>query len=391
MGCIYRKKWRDRKTGELVEGKTLWIKYYRNGKPYDESTHSAREAAAKKLLKLREGEISKGELPGIVYEKITFDEIAKDYLTDYEVNKKKSVKKAGQYIDHLQEDFSGARVIDISTARISEYVKKKIEEGKANATINRDLSALKRMFTLAKRSNKVRDVPYVPMLQENNVRKGFFEFENFLAIRDALPEYLKPVVTFAYHTGWRKGEILSLTWDRVDMKLGTIRLDPGETKNKEARTYYMTPELLNEMRRVHSQRRLGCPYVFHHEGQPIRKFEKAWRTACIDAGFWKPVKDKDGEDVIVKRRGKQEVKKAHTKLFHDFRRTAARNMVRSGIHERVAMTITGHKTRSVFDRYNIVSDLDLKEAREKQQAFFEFQSKTVTVSVTVKEPASVTH
>jgi len=176
------------------------------------------------------------------------------------------------------------------------------------------------------------------MLKESNVRKGFFEYDQFLAIRNALPDYLRPVVTFAYHTGWRKGEILGLTWDKVDMKQRTIRLEPGETKNEEARNVYMNDELFKEMQGVFSQRRLGCPYVFHHAGgQPIRKFEKAWNAACKATGL-------------------------KGKLFHDFRRTAARNMVRSGIPERVAMTITGHKTRSVFDRYNIASDQDLKEA-----------------------------
>ena len=86
------------------------------------------------------------------------------------------------------------------------------------------------MFNLAAQctSSKVGQVPYVPMLKESNVRKGFFEHEDYLAVKDALPFYLKPVVTFAYHTGWRFGEILGLTWDKVDLKLGIVRLDPGE-------------------------------------------------------------------------------------------------------------------------------------------------------------------
>ena len=337
MGCIYKR------------GNIFWVKYYRNGKPYLESSKGNSETKAKRLLKRREGEIAKGELPGICFDKIRFDEIAEDYLTDYRINQRKSFKKAEHYVEYLNKSFKGVRVTQITTDQIKKYIDKKIEEGKANATINRDLSALKRMFHLAKQSGKVNQIPYIPMLKESNIRKGFFEYDQFIAIKEALPEYLNPIVTLAYHTGWRKSEILNLTWDKIDMKQRTIRLDPGETKNDEARNLYMNDELFKEMQGVFSKRRLGCPYVFHHAGQPIRKFEKAWKATCKKIGL---------KDM----------------LFHDFRRTASRNMVRSGIPERVAMTITGHKTRSVFDRYNIVSDRDLKEAAKKQQIFIESQA-----------------
>jgi len=246
------------------------------------------------------------------------------------------------------------------------------------------------MFHLAKRSRKVNEIPYIPMLKESNVRKGFFEYEEFIALKSVLPDYLRPVVTFAYHTGWRKGEILALTWDKVDMKRRTIRLDPGETKNEEARNLYMNDDLFKEVQGIFTQRRLSCSYVFQHDGQPIRKFEKAWKAACINAGFCEVLKDENG-NVVRTKKGKP--MKAPTKLFHDTRRTAARNMVRSGIPERVAMTITGHKTRSVFDRYNIVSDQDLREAAQKQQSFFESQddSRMVTKTVTVANLPIASH
>lgn len=355
MGCIYKR------------GEKYWIKYYRSSKPYLESTHSEKEADAKRLLKKREGEISEGRLPGIFFDKVRFDELAEDYLTDYQVNKRRSLKKAEKYVEYLKQSFGGSRVTEITTARINQYINTKIEEGKANATINRELSALKRMFHLAKRSRKVNEIPYIPMLKESNVRKGFFEYDQFLSVRDALPDYLKSIVTFGYHSGWRKGEILGLTWEKVDLKQGIIRLDPGETKNDEARTLYMNDELLREMRLVHGKRRLGCPFVFHHDGEPVRKFEKAWKAACKKVGL-------------------------KGRLFHDFRRTAARNMVRCGIPERVAMVITGHKTRSIFDRYNIVSEQDLREAAIKQQAYINSQesSQMVTKTVTVSYPSVTT-
>ncbi len=198
------------------------------------------------------------------------------------------------------------------------------------------------------------------MLKESNPRKGFFELEEYLALKSALPSYLKPVVTFAYHTGWRSGELLNLTWDKVDVKQGIISLNPGEAKSEEARTVYLNQELITEIKALQANRRLGCPWVFHRDGEAIRSFRKAWATACIEAALFEVVKDDQGNET-----------KTPTRIFHDFRRTGVRNMVRAGIPERVAMMVSGHKTRSVFERHNIVNDQDLKEAARKMQTYHE--------------------
>ena len=121
-----------------------------------------------------------------------------------------------------------------------------------------------------------------------------------MTLRSALPSYLKPVVTFAYHTGWRAGEILSLTWDRVDVKQGIVTLDPGETKNEGARTLYLDEELLKEMKALYSNRQLGCPFVFHYNGKKIQRITRAWKAACIKAGLCEPLRDENGETVIRK-------------------------------------------------------------------------------------------
>ncbi len=365
MGIIYRRK------------SVYWVKYYRNGKSYYESSRSDKKEVAKKLLQKREGEIAKGELPGIRFDKIRFDELAEDFLTEYRINRKKTLVKAACSVRLLKEVFGGMRVTEITTAKVKEYVDSRMTEGVSNATINRELAALKRMFHLAIQCTppKVGLVPYVPMLKESNTRKGFFEHDEFLALKDALPSYLKPLITFAYHTGWRSGEIRKLTWDKVDLKQGIIRLDPGETKNEEARMIYLNDELMKEMKVLHINRRLGCPYVFHLGGRAIGEFRKSWKTACIDAGICEVAKDKEGKPIVIKdRKGNEKVVKIPTKIFHDFRRTAVRNMIRSGIPERVAMKISGHRTRSVFDRYNIVSDQDLKEAAWKQQEYINWQA-----------------
>jgi integrase len=244
----------------------------------------------------------------------------------------------------------------ITTPAVRSYIEKRQREGAKNGTINRELDVLKRMFSLAMVAEKLLRRPHIPMLEEDNVRTGFFSEIDFLALHDALPEYLGPIVTFAYTYGWRKGEILGLTWDRVDFVAGTVRLDPGSTKNREGRTVVLTEELRSLLvdqweaaRAIVSRRQFdptprevaeAIPWVFHRKGQPIRDFRHAWTTACKRAG-------------LVGR------------IPHDFRRTAIRNMVRAGISERVAMTISGHKTRSVFDRYDIVSEGDLREAAKR--------------------------
>lgn len=237
------------------------------------------------------------------------------------------------------------------------------ERGPVSAgEINRELTILKRMFSLAMQAGKLRYKPQIPMLRENNVRIGFFELEQHLELLKHLPEAFRPVVRFAYVTGWRiNSEVLPLQWRQIDLKAGEVRLDPGTTKNREGRVFYFSAELrelLEDQRKLadHLQRELGriVPHVFLHvvemkdgrlgkkSGTPIAGsgFYHAWCRArvpaCCPAG-----------------------------IPHDLRRTAMRNMVRAGVSERVAMKLSGHKTRSVFDRYNVVSDGDLREASRR--------------------------
>jgi integrase len=308
---------------------------------------------------------------------VTFNELAEDFLTDYRINGKDTLSKAERSVKYLKEFFGGMKASEVTTDKVKTYIEKRMEDRMSNASINRELAALKRMFHLGAQCTppKVNLIPYIPMLKESNVRKGFFESGEYLALKEILPEDLKPIITFAYHSGWRKAEILGLTWDRVDLKEGTVRLDPGETKNEEGRTLYLTDELLEEMHKLQTKRHLGCPYVFHREGKPIAGFRKAWASACIQVGLCEVLKDGEGKAVVAKdKKDNEKVVIVPTKIFHDFRRTAIRDMVRSGVSERVAMSISGHKTRNVFDRYNIVSDQDLKEAAKKKQAYHQKQN-----------------
>jgi integrase len=164
-----------------------------------------------------------------------------------------------------------------------------------------------------------------------------------------LPVYLQDFARFGYLTGWRKGEIASLRWQDVEGDI--IRLRAENSKNGEGRSVTLNGELeeLIKRRRVARQVKtktgaLLAELVFHHDGQPIVDLRKAWATACKMANV-------------------------QGKLFHDLRRTAVRNMVRAGVPEKVAMSFSGHKTRSMFDRYNITNERDQREAMQKTQSY----------------------
>jgi integrase len=203
---------------------------------------------------------------------------------------------------------------------------------------------------MVKRQTEGARVAYIPHLSEDNVRKGFLEESRHLALWAELPEHVRPVLAFGYYTGCRKGEILSIRWSQVDLIERVVRLDPGTMKNDEARELPLVPEL-HEILVLQRQRRdrpfPECPWLFFgQEGERIRDLRRAWMSACTAAGLV----DAEGEPTV---------------LFHDLRRTGARNLIRSGVPEAVAMQISGHKTRSIFDRYNIVSGADRREAARR--------------------------
>ena len=370
MGMIYKPKWKD-KDRTVRESAVWWIKYYRAGKPYRESTKSTKESDARRLLKKREGEISEGKLPGIYFDRVRWDELAEDYLTNFRLEGRKSTIRAEIALDHLKRHFGGMRVTQITSATVDRYIEKRLGEEIASGTINRELAVLRAALVLGARQTppKVDRVPFIRSLGEGKPRQGFFEHGEYLRVLEYLPEYLRPVLTFAYRTGWRKAEVLGLTWAQVDRDQGIVRLEPGTTKNDQGRTIYLDGELQTVIEDQWKRRvRIGSalPWVFLNANgtDGIRKFAGTWERACDAAG-------------------------CPGKLFHDLRRTACRNMVRSGVPERVAMLVSGHKTRSIFDRYNIVSDADLKQAAAKQEAYLETVTGKVSGKVTSLHPTKI--
>ena len=95
---------------------------------------------AERLLKKREGEIAEGKLPGIYFDKVRFDDLAEDLLTDYRINKRDTLKRLEWSVGCLKETFGGMRATDIDTSKIRAYIEKRMKAGLSNASINRELA-----------------------------------------------------------------------------------------------------------------------------------------------------------------------------------------------------------------------------------------------------------
>ncbi|HEY0876697.1 MAG TPA: tyrosine-type recombinase/integrase [Vicinamibacterales bacterium] len=376
MGQVFQRSYRAA-DGTTKTCRTWTLRYHRNGRAIQEATKFTRKGDALTLLKTREGDIAKGLPVSRASITLTFDAAVADVVNDYKANGKRTTEHVERRIRlHLAPAFGGRRLSSITTAQIRAFIAQRQAPipqddgttipGASNAEINRELAILKRACRLAQQGGALLVIPHIPMLRESNVRQGFFERAEFEAVREALPAPLRPVVTFAYLTGWRvPSEVLTLEWGQVDREAQTVRLDPGTTKNAEGRTfpYALLPELVEliasqwaEHERLKSADVI-CPFVFPRpSGKAVKHFRKAWATACVTAGV-------------------------PGRLPHDFRRTAVRNLVRAGVPEKTAMALTGHKTRSVFDRYDIVNEADLRDAVGKLA--------TVTVSGQSPESARV--
>ena len=362
VGSIYQPKYRDLKTGELHTVKTYSIKYWCRGTCpkgeecvgyHRESTGSANRKDAEKLLRHRLGQVGTGKLNTPDIEKTTFAKLAEMFLTDSKANRRKARDRMEIAINHLRAFFgANCRVAPvITTDRIKGYIAHRQEAGIKNATIKLELAALSKMFTLGLQDRQVALVPHIPALGVSKPRQGFFERPEFEAVLAHLHEDLKPVMTFAYLTGWRaRSEVLPLQWRQLDFRAGEVRLEPGTTKNDEGRTFPFDvyPELGDLLRRQRErvsaiEKKTGqvIPHVFTwSDGRPIGFYLRRWRSACKQAGL-------------------------PGRFVHDFRRTAVRNLERAGVPRSVAMKLTGHKTEAVYRRYAIVSPADLRAGVEK--------------------------
>ncbi len=368
QGGVWRPTYQDHRTKEQKTSSVWWIWYPCRGKKR-ESSHSTRRSDAVRLLRRRLGEIGTGRFIGPDIEKTMFRDLKKMILDDYRANGRRSLDRLERSLEHIEDFFETDRALDITSDRVTAYVAHRQKppgaEGEpqeaagaaSNATINRELAALKRMFRLAKRAGKVADCPYIALLHEANVRKGFFEWAEFRAVVSGLPQYLRPVVETAYVTGWRiSSELLTRQRHHVDMVNGWLRLEPGETKNDEGRQFPLTAELRMVLERQFAMTRelevtrgMVIPWLFHRNGRRIGSFRRTWLTACQGAGV-------------------------PGKIPHDFRRTAVRNLERAGVPRSAAMAMVGHKTQSIYARYAIADESMLRDGAGRLAALHQHEA-----------------
>jgi integrase len=185
------------------------------------------------------------------------------------------------------------------------------------------------------------------MLKEDNIRTGFLESADYDKLARECARWglwMRTAFELGYQFGWRKSEVLGLKVCQVSIVDSTIRLNPGDTKNDEGREVSLTPNLRTLLQECIRGKRPADFVLTRKNGRPVQDFRGAWDNITAAA---------DVPDLT----------------FHDLRRTAARHLVRAGVPERVAMRVTGHKTRTIFDRYNITSQTDMEEAAIKLENY----------------------
>ena len=336
--------------------KYWWMSFYQydtaKGKrvKVHKSTGQTSQKKAKAVRVTTVKAVSDGKQPPQSVERIRFEDLVRGLRASYKTKGNKSLDRALLAVDHLEGTFAGNRAIDLTASRISDYMLDRMDADAARATVYYELSILKRMLRIAWRRGDLHAVPLFPEMGElHNEREGFFTDADVALLQVELPEYIRGLAMFAYLTSWRKQEMLGLTWDHVDFGDGVVWLGARRTKGKESRTFPFKdfPALLAvlEGQRDYAElweRRTGriVTHVFTNHGKPIKNYYAAWRSACKRAGL-------------------------EGRYMHDNRRSAVRNMDRAGIPRDIAKKLSGHKTDSMYSRYNIVDERDLNDATAK--------------------------
>jgi len=323
-----------------------------------------------------------------------------DYTDQQRKSQRRNAETGEMYfassLKHLDEYFNGWKVSEITTEAINQFKSARQAVGAANGTVNRSLAALRRMFKLAMEQGKVKYAPAIKMLFESkstSPRQGFLEVADYQKLFDTLPPYIQPLLAMGFYTGMRLGEIIGLKWHQVKLSdhegESRVELAAEDTKNSEPRIVPLIdglPAMLEKLRRRNPAAK-GSDFVFlTAAGNPIQSassFIKPWRTACIKAAVRTKL---DGKEVVSHfSKGSQccpYCEAEHIEegiyvgfLFHDLRRSAVRNLTQAGVPRSLAMRISGHRTESVFERYNITTTQDVQNAGARVQQYLDQQRK----------------
>jgi len=280
---------------------------------------------------------------------MTFQALARIYLGTQTVQKHKTYPWKKSIIEKRVLPFFGKLSLNqISPLKIENFRDQRLQDpGNGGttikvSTINRNIALLKAIFSLALREGWIERNPVslIKLERENNVRDRVLEPGEFDRLQAHSALHLQAINLCAYQTGMRLGEILGLTWDRVDFQSGLIHLQAVDTKTDDARLIPLTHELAGLLKDLYKVRYLDEQKVFLVNGRSVGPVKTAFNGACRRAG----------------------IEEFH---FHDFRHTAVTNMRRAGIDHLTIMTITEHKTTAVFKRYHTFWVNDVKEAASR--------------------------
>ena len=342
---------RTRGEGGLEKIGGIWYFSYidLNGKQVRRSSRSKLKQVAVEMLRKAKEELAKGIAP-VDTKKLFYEDLRAVLVADYVANGKAKVVGKDLVISGkkgvlkaLDDFFGGMAVRTITTDTLRRFIaKRKEQDGVSGPACNRNLARLRRMFTLARREGKVTNVPYFPMSKESDPREGFVERPEFEKLRAEMPVNLHAALTFCYETGCRTGAMKQIVWPWVKLDKNEIHLPPGVIKNRKPLILPLSKELTVMLKKL-----------FRKDGPVFdtRNFRREWIKACVKLG-------------LGKRTG-EEWHQYEGLIPHDFRRSAARNLIQAGVDQSTAMRITGHRTVAVFQRYNIVSTEQLHAAMAK--------------------------
>jgi site-specific recombinase XerD len=360
-----------------------WIAYCVRGREKRESSGETDPRKAEKRLRARLDEVGADRLGlrkfvGPKQDKVTVGELLDDLEADYKIRKVKALPSFKSHLAPMRAAFGHRLARAITSAEVDRYIEARREAKKADATINRETQLLGQAFKLAMRREppKISGAPTIRHLRENNARQVFVENGDFEAIVAGLPAYLQDMFRFARLVAWRKGEFASLPWTQVDRHGKGLRL--LDSKNGHGRFLALPDGAWTIIERRWAAREYSreggttalSTLVFHRHGRRITDYRKAWATACEAAGLQAGRKVEGGL------------------VPHDLRRTGVRSMRRAGVAETVAMAISGHRTRAVFDRYNITDERDLQDAVAKTHEYLKAQTVARRVTPLVADGAS---
>ena len=362
-------------------GATYWFSFTLNGQRYQESTKVRSRTDARAIEAAARTRLARGEwgIDAKPKSNPTLAELFDQLEVDFKLRGKFDAKNQSN-LKCARAAFPGTtKAANLTAASIESYIERKMRQGRAPATINRHLLLVGQAFRLAKIP-----APEIRHLSEaGNERRGFFEADEFARLLEHIPDDLKDFCRFAYLTGWRKAEIASLVWS--DIEGDVVRLRGENSKNKEPRSVVLVGKLATIIERRRAARYVHgvlTNFVFHRGGTPVAEFRKSWARACVEAKLGAMVCPKCGEEGETQKCCACNKRRMYSgKIFHDFRRTAVRDMIRAGVPQNIAMRISGHKTTSMFKRYDVCNEADLRQAIEAVQRYHEAaQQKVVTMT-----------